>query len=35
MYINPVIFGVLCTLGLEIAAMFAYALYKANRGDKK
>lgn len=35
MYVNPFWFGVFCTLGLEIAAMFAYAPYKTNRSDKK
>jgi hypothetical protein len=35
MYVNPFIFGVLCTIGVEIVGLFAYALYEANRRGKK
>ena len=35
MYINPVIFGVLCTIGVEIVALFVYALYVTSRRGKK
>ena len=35
MYINPVIFGVLCTIGVEIVGLFIYALVLANKRGKK
>ncbi len=35
MYINPVIFGVLCTIGVEIVGLFVYALVLTYRGGKK
>ena len=35
MYINPVAFGVLCTIGLEIVGLFAYALITTYKRGKK
>ena len=35
MYVNPFIFGVLCTVGVEIAVLFLYALYETSRRGKK
>ena len=34
MYVNPVLFGVFCTIGAELMALFIYALYEINRRSK-
>ena len=34
MYINPVIFGVLCTIGLELVGLFVWAAILYTRGKK-
>ena len=35
MYVNPFIFGVLCTVGVEIAIFLICAIVVAGRSDKK
>ena len=35
MYVNPFVFGVLCTIGFEIVAVLACAIVAAGRSDKK
>lgn len=35
MYVNPFVFGVLCTIGIEIVGLFAYALVETSRRGKK
>lgn len=34
MYVDPFIFGVLCTLGAEILGLFIYALFLRGRNEK-
>lgn len=31
MYINPVLFGVLVTVGVELVALVAYSIYLSNK----
>ena len=35
MYVNPFIFGVLCTIGVEIVGLFVYALALTYKRGKK
>ena len=35
MYVNPFIFGALCTIGVEIVAVLVCAVILAGRSDKK
>ena len=35
MYVNPFIFGVLCTIGVEIVMVLVCAITIAGRSDKK
>ena len=34
MYVNPFVFGIICTLGVEIIGLFVYALVLYGRGEK-
>ena len=35
MYVNPFLFGVICTIGVEIVGLFIYALCETSRRGKK
>ena len=35
MYVNPFLLGVLCTIGVEIAVLFIYALVETSRRGKR
>ena len=35
MYVNPFVFGALCTIGVEIVGLFIYALTLTNKRGKK